>query len=144
MTKEDYKNYQKSIEILGFPNQKVLDYNEVIAHYVDAINYYGNFIKDEEMLELEAYYNLNISLYYCTGEVLGEYLLENANYYADYDKAATNKHYMEILTAANIVLNNFYSNNYFEYGDQVFSGFMVVANAIYDYENTNKKVKIYS
>ena len=96
------------------------------------------------MLELEAYYNLNISLYYCTGEVLGEYFLENANYYADYDKAATNKHYMEILTAANIVLNNFYSNNYFEYGDQVFSGFVVVANGIYDYENTNKKVKIYS
>ena len=131
-------------EVMGFEDDKILDYNKVVERYASILGVYANNLSTEDFINLDYYESLNFSFYHCTGYILDDYFNLSAN--SCKSKSIDNKHYNAILFNASEIVKRF---NYLGMTDMALMMerlFHVIATAVYNFEKSleNPKIKILS
>ena len=136
----------KARKFMGFEDRKTWTYEEAVDNYIAILNYYANETPIEFLCNYENLDALNIAFNYCTGEVLVEFdegLSEPKNIA---NKIKTNKHYKDLLTVGNLILDRFNNEDLSFIGNNIATSIYMMAEIIYSYETNNSKdkTKIYS
>lgn len=127
-------------------NRKVWTYDEIIKQYIKALDYYGNKAPLEYFEDLKNFASLNLSLNYCTGEVLVDYQELGYSFDDILLKLQNNEHYRTLLEVGNSIRNRFIKEGLEDIAENLYFNILMVAELLYNFETDDKlyKTKIYS
>ena len=134
---------ERARKILGFTNDEILEYDEVVDSYLLTLANYAVNLDDKTFFTEGIFHNLNYSLYHLTGWV-----------FSDYSKIITaeeiakrmdeNDHYKLLIKTANLIINRFFKNGMEDEANREGAVFYVIANNIYDYEKSIEDIDVKS
>lgn len=124
---------------LGFEEDEILEYDEVVERYIWTLASYAVELEDEVFLGEEIFQNLNYSLYYCTGFIFSDY---TDDYFLDdiLKRMEENEHYDLLIKASSLVVDRFIKSGMEEEGSSIGIALYAVGNAIYDYEKSLENI----
>lgn len=125
-------------EVMGFEDDKILDYDKVVERYASILELYANDLPLEDFINLDYYENLNFSFDHCTGYVLEDYFKPSVDPYESID----NKHYNDILFNASKIVDRFNYLDMTDIAEAMKKSFVVIATAVYNFEESLEDIKI--